>query len=643
MRRLAFWRVVVAACGVAVAIARAGGPLSVCDPASGSYTPVKYPGAGAVTLHYDGGGNLGTRPGGSVRTNSQADTIVGDATALWTGVPTATFTFSRGSDLPVDVTAANYGTYYGVYNDGRNPVIYDDDGSIIIDALGAGNENIVLGFAGSAYSISGTTPRVCQYVEGQAVINGHIAVSDATLTNVLAHELGHLIGLDHTQLDAAQGLAMSNYPLMYPIAHRTLPTLHEDDVAAVSGLYPDATVGTTYGMLEGDFQLADGMTRLLGANIWAKENTSGKVFSVVSDYLRQGTGYFRMLLPPGTYTLHAEAVQTRFTEGSSVGPYSESSTDLSFQAPLYALGTAMAPLTLGNASPIPITITAGCTASATLRFNGTGGVSGNCTGTLPDPPRLTNLSTRMQVLTGNDVMIGGFIVGGSSSKTVVVRARGPSLVPFGIANALANPTLQLVRSSDSTVLATNDDWQGAPNASAITASGFAPSNALESAILMTLPPGGYTAIVHGTAGGTGVGIVEVFEVDALDVPLLNISTRGQVRTGNDVMIGGFVVQGSAPQTVMVRARGPSLVPFGIPNALANPVLRLVRSSDSTVLATNDDWQSASNVAAITQSGFAPSNPLESAILITLDPGAYTAIVSGAGGTTGVGIVEVFTE
>jgi uncharacterized repeat protein (TIGR01451 family) len=256
---------------------------------------------------------------------------------------------------------------------------------------------------------------------------------------------------------------------------------------------------------------------------------------------------------------------------------------------------------------------------------------------------LSNISTRMQVLGGNDVMIGGFVIGGSTSKTVVIRARGPSLVPFGITNALANPTLQLVRSSDQATLATNDDWGSATNAPALTASGFAPSNDLEAAILISLPPGAYTAIVSGVGGGTGVGIVEVFEVDHPETPLANISTRGRVLTGNDVMIGGFVIQGSAPQTVVIRARGPSLVPFGIANALANPTLQVVRSSDQAVMATNDDWQVGTNVAALSSSGFAPSNTLESAVLITLDPGAYTVIVSGIGGGTGVGIVEVFAQ
>jgi hypothetical protein len=237
-------------------------------------------------------------------------------------------------------------------------------------------------------------------------------------------------------------------------------------------------------------------------------------------------------------------------------------------------------------------------------------------------------------------MIGGFVITGSAPKKVVVRARGPSLAPFGITNALANPMLQLF--SGQAVIASNDDWIAAPNHADITASGFAPDNPLESAILTTLAPGAYTAIVSGVNNLTGVAIVEVFEVDHPEIPLANISTRGRVLTGNDVMIGGFVIQGNAPQTVVVRARGPSLVPFGITNALANPVLQLY--SGPTLIATNDDWGSnAQAAAAITASGFAPDHPLESAILITLSPGAYTAIVTGAAGTTGVGIVEVFAD
>lgn len=254
-----------------------------------------------------------------------------------------------------------------------------------------------------------------------------------------------------------------------------------------------------------------------------------------------------------------------------------------------------------------------------------------------NPARLRGISTRMQVLTGDDAMIGGFIIGGTSPKTVVVRARGPSLAYLGVPGTLANPRLDLY--AGQTVIASNDDWQAAPNAAALSASGYQPSEPAESAILVTLNPGPYTAIVSGVGGGTGVGIIEVFEVDRSDIPLLNIATRGKVLTGDDVMIGGFIIEGSSPQTVVVRAGGPSLSARGVPGVLANPVLNLY--SGQTVIASNDDWQTASNAATLVSSGFAPLDTRESAIYITLNPGAYTAIVFGAGGTTGVGTIEVF--
>jgi hypothetical protein len=236
-------------------------------------------------------------------------------------------------------------------------------------------------------------------------------------------------------------------------------------------------------------------------------------------------------------------------------------------------------------------------------------------------------------------MIGGFVIGGTAPKTVVVRARGPSLVAQGIAGALANPFLQVF--SGATQIAANDNFGSLPNLAQLNASGFAPANALESAVMLTLNPGPYTAIVTGVANTTGVAIVEVFEVDAVATPLINISTRGRVQTGDNVMIGGFIIQGTGPQTVVVRARGPSLAAQGVPGTLSNPTLQLF--SGSTVIASNDDWGSASNAAQIQSSGFAPSDSRESAILITLNPGAYTAIVSGTGNTTGVAIIEVFAQ
>jgi len=256
---------------------------------------------------------------------------------------------------------------------------------------------------------------------------------------------------------------------------------------------------------------------------------------------------------------------------------------------------------------------------------------------------VVNLSTRGQAGNGNNVLIAGFIIGGNAPKTVVVVAQGPSLRAGGVTNPLPNPALTLVRSSDQAILGSNDDWGTAANAAQIQAAGFAPPDPQEAAIMMTLDPGAYTAIVSDPSGATGVGIVAVFEVDHPEVPLINISTRGQVFTGNDVMIAGFIIQGSAPRTVVIQGIGPALTAAGVPNALANPTLTLVRSSDGAIIASNDDWQTASNAADIQAAGLAPSDPRESAIMMTLPPGAYTAILAGAGGGTGNGIIGVFSK
>lgn len=254
-----------------------------------------------------------------------------------------------------------------------------------------------------------------------------------------------------------------------------------------------------------------------------------------------------------------------------------------------------------------------------------------------DIPRLVNISTRMKVLTGDDVMIAGFVIGGSESKTVVIRARGPSMTAAGVPNVLADPFLQLF--SGATQIAANNNWQEAANQATLQASGFAPPVASESAIYVTLSPGPYTGIVTGVGGTTGVGLVEVFEVTPPHIPLINIATRGKVLTGDDVMIAGFIIQGSGPQTVVVRARGPSLTAAGVPGVLANPKLQLF--SGQTEIGNNDDWQAASNASTLQASGYAPADAAEAAIYVTLNPGAYTAIVSGVGNTTGVAIVEVF--
>jgi len=299
-----------------------------------------------------------------------------------------------------------------------------------------------------------------------------------------------------------------------------------------------------------------------------------------------------------------------------------------------------------------------------------------------DDVALRNISTRSRVLTGDNVMIGGFIIEGSVPKRVLVRSRGPSMAgsPFLVPGTLANPFLQLF--SGQALIAQNNNWQDSPNCSGFVCEGAAeiistgldpcqpnpgqsgpPANcSLESAILITLPPGAYTGIVTGADGGTGVALVEVFEADAsTPSDLSNISTRAFVQTGDNVMIGGLIIEGNVPATVLIRARGPSMsgAPFFVPGTLANPFLQLF--SGQTVIAQNDNWQDApscngfvcGDAAQIVATGLDPcqANPgqstpppgctQESAILITLPPGGYTAIISGVGGGTGVGLVEAF--
>ena len=237
---------------------------------------------------------------------------------------------------------------------------------------------------------------------------------------------------------------------------------------------------------------------------------------------------------------------------------------------------------------------------------------------------LLNISTRMQVLTGDQVLIGGFIITGTDPKMVILRAIGPSLTDFGVDGALADPVLEL-RALDGSVIATNDNWT--TDRSAIEATGFQPSKDLESAIVATLDPGAYTAIVSGKGGTTGVGLVEAYDLDtAAASELANISTRGFVATGSNVMIGGFILGSDA--NVLIRAIGPSLTDFGVVGALEDPTLEL-RDVQGTLLSSNDNWKDP-NQLEIEMTGLQPGMDAESALLEALPAGAYTAIVAGAG-------------
>ena len=269
----------------------------------------------------------------------------------------------------------------------------------------------------------------------------------------------------------------------------------------------------------------------------------------------------------------------------------------------------------------------------------------------PSPPQLLNISSRVDVLTGDQVAIAGFIINGTDPKRVVVRGIGPSLSGAGVQGTLQDPNLELHDGSRA-MIASNDNWKTKPDGTsqqaAIEATGIPPNNDLESAIAITLNPGQYTAILAGKNGGTGIGLVEVYDLSrAANSKLSNISTRGFVGTNDNVMIGGLIIgKGNVGATgrVLVRAIGPSLGNAGVQGALQDPTLEL-HDASGTAIDSNDNWKTrpdgSSQQAAIEATGLAPSNDLESALLETLVPGNYTAIVRGKNSTTGVGLVEVY--
>jgi hypothetical protein len=275
---------------------------------------------------------------------------------------------------------------------------------------------------------------------------------------------------------------------------------------------------------------------------------------------------------------------------------------------------------------------------------------------------LGNISTRAFVQIGDNVMIGGFIVQGTGTKRVIIRAIGPELSQYGVPDPLQDPTLEL-HDGTGNLIASNDNWQTTIIGGIITQdqvqdiqnSGHAPGDARESAIIADLPAGNYTAIIRGVNSTTGVALVEVYDLSPqsgsirnINSILGNISTRAFVQTGDNVMIGGFIVRGTTPERVIIRAIGPELSQYGVPDPLQDPTLEL-HDGNGALIASNDNWQTTiiggiithDQVQDITNSGHAPGDPRESAIIAELPAGNYTAIVRGVNNTTGVALVEVY--
>jgi hypothetical protein len=238
-------------------------------------------------------------------------------------------------------------------------------------------------------------------------------------------------------------------------------------------------------------------------------------------------------------------------------------------------------------------------------------------------------------------LIGGFIVTGTDPHTVVLRALGPSLADEGVPGTVADPILQLF-DKDGQLIATNDNWADDPGASEITADGLAPGHLAEAATLQTLDPGDYTFVVSSKdPASPGIGLLETYDLSPVaDSKLANISTRGTVATGDDVLIAGFIVGEVEKSTVVLRALGPSLASAGLGNPVLDPTLS-VFDANGTVITTNDNWQDDLNMLDLEQIGLAPTDDAEAATIVFLPPGAYTTVVSSSDGSTGIGLAEIY--
>lgn len=319
-------------------------------------------------------------------------------------------------------------------------------------------------------------------------------------------------------------------------------------------------------------------------------------------------------------------------EGTAVGP--------AFLAP--ASGNFTASLQF-NFSPTGAAVLSATAGTLDLQIQQVDFMLGTTVATLEPPSQPENVSTRGNVGTGNEVLIGGFIITGTDDKQVVLRAIGPSIPSSQVTNSLADPVLEL-HDSTGAIVATNDNWKdlSAADQTVLTDNNLAPKNDLESALVKTLAPGQYTAIVRGADDSTGVALVEAYDLDngSTNSKLANISTRSNVTTGDGVMIGGFIVGGGGLSTTIIRGLGPSLADQGVSGFLADPVLEL-HDADGNVIDSNDNWMDNPNMQQISDANLAPTDPKEAALYEILPAGMYTAVLSSVDSTSGIALVEVY--
>jgi PQQ-like domain len=345
--------------------------------------------------------------------------------------------------------------------------------------------------------------------------------------------------------------------------------------------------------------------------------------------------------PTATATATATAV---VTPTSTIPQPTATATSTAAATATATIPPSPTPTPTDHPSATP-TVTATATATSTAAATATATIAPSPSPTASATPasQAVNLSTRMRVLTGDNVGIGGFIVTGTVPKPVLLRAIGPSLIGFGVPGALADTVMEL-HGPGTFATVTNDNWRDdSAQEALILATGIPPTSDLEAAIYATLTPGNYTAIVSGKDSTSGVALIEVFDLSPSAVSKLgNISTRAFVSTGDNILIAGFILgSNNGNDRIIVRGIGPSLTALGVPNALANPTLEL-HNANGSLLAENNDWQDDTNQAAeLSAAGLAPTNNFESGISTSLPPGLYTALLAELSGGTGVGLVEVY--